>query len=162
MANFQDKFCNALTYLGLAGVIIFGTASLWTSEPETSSEPTETQQGEMPEPEQTPTDTIKEVPMIETHDEPQRETADTIKTAQTDSTFLHVQPEDTTLHVDHAHGNMPTPKADTHSHENAGKLHGLKEKKEDKANKNIKEGKETKDTRTLPDETKHTETDFFE
>lgn len=103
MANFQDKICNALTFAGLAGVIIFGTVSLWPTQAEATAQPAEVVPTQTPEPEQLPTDTLAEVPMIETPTETKPEKRDTLKAEHAD-TISHLTdvPLDTALHVKHA------------------------------------------------------------
>lgn len=163
MANFQDKLCNALTYIGLTGVIIFGTASLWPSENETTPLLDETEQPEMPEHEQTPTDTLKEVPMIdESYEEPKIKAEDTLNTALPDSTLLQIHPDDTTLHVNHEHSKIESQKSVSNNHEHTETLNEFKDKKEEKANKQPKEENKKKATQTHSDEAKQSGAYLFE
>lgn len=62
MAHFQDKLCNVLTFAGLVGVIVWGTASLW---PEAEATPLLQPEEEDLFTEPSPLDTLSELPMVE-------------------------------------------------------------------------------------------------
>ena len=62
MAHFQDKLCNVLTFVGLVGVIVWGTASLW---PEAEATPLLQPEAEELSADTLPADTLPELPLTE-------------------------------------------------------------------------------------------------
>lgn len=106
----QDKVCNALTLVGLVAVIVFGTASLWPDRaPSPKAQPAETvgAAGQAQ-----PSDTLAEVPLVETQPQTQRAKADTVARRDT----MHVAkptPADT------AHTAAPHHRKETEPHSTA-------------------------------------------
>lgn len=134
----QDKLCNALTLVGLLAVIICGTVSLWPeSQAQPAAQPAETLDATS---EAQPTDTLPEVPLVETQPVAQpkneeRGESDSLEAAAT-------QPVDT-VHTTKHHtpatqpaegGNHAEPvesseKTDKAGEPGASKTHGAKKGK---------------------------------
>lgn len=104
MAHFQDKLCNVLTFVGLVGVIVWGTASLW---PEAEATPLLQPEEEDLLTEPSPLDTLPELPMVEDQPVGQEEVMN--DTVAPDTVALEDISCDTLVHSAASHHSATSP-----------------------------------------------------
>lgn len=104
MAHFQDKLCNVLTFVGLVGVIVWGTASLW---PEAEATPLLQPGAEDLLTEPSPLDTLPELPMVEDQPVGQEEVMN--DTVAPDTVALEDISCDTLVHSAASHHSATSP-----------------------------------------------------
>lgn len=104
MAHFQDKLCNVLTFVGLVGVIVWGTASLW---PEAEATPLLQPEEEDLLTEPSPLDTLPELPMVEDQPVVQEEVMN--DTVAPDTVALKDISCDTLVHSAASHHSATSP-----------------------------------------------------
>lgn len=104
MAHFQDKLCNVLTFVGLVGVIVWGTASLW---PEAEATPLLQPEEEDLLTEPSPLDTLPELPMVEDQPVVQEEVMN--DTVAPDTVALEDISCDTLVHSAASHHSATSP-----------------------------------------------------
>lgn len=104
MAHFQDKLCNVLTFVGLVGVIVWGTASLW---PEAEATPLLQPGAEEPSADTLPADTLPELPLTEDQPVVQEEVMN--DTVAPDTVALEDISCDTLVHSAASHHSATSP-----------------------------------------------------
>lgn len=111
MGRLQDKICNALTFVGLAGVIGFGTASMF---PDSSCNLTDAEEenSTTEETDEILTDTLKEVftaeeTKRENHEEHVADTVPAHNATDTVSPDRHLHDEDETHKLEHTPAAAP-------------------------------------------------------